>query len=306
MEKLDSDLLFRKAQALGDGIREMESIDVAKAFERTQQLIRKKRGRQMYDSLMRYAAFLTLPLLMISLTLGYLYFSGPEAVDCYAEVTAAKGSVIRYELPDHSVAWLNAGSTLRYPIVFRKDNRSVELKGEAYFEVQADKKRPFYVNTLDGLSVYVYGTKFNVAAYEDEELIGTVLEKGKVNVVTPNQETMELLPGEQLLYNRNSRKWIKNKVDVYEKVAWKDGKLIFRNATLEEIFKRLSRHFNVDIEFDNRLGKEYKYRATFHKETLQQILDYLAKSAALMWMLEDAAQQADDTLTKASIIVNLY
>ena len=76
------------------------------------------------------------------------------------------------------MAWLNAGSTLRYPIVFRKDNRSVELKGEAYFEVQADKKRPFYVNTLDGLSVYVYGTKFNVAAYEDEELIGTVLEKG--------------------------------------------------------------------------------------------------------------------------------
>ena len=71
MEKLDSDLLFRKAQALGDDIREMESIDVAKAFERTQQLIRKKRGRQMYDSLMRYAAFLTLPLLMISLTLGW-------------------------------------------------------------------------------------------------------------------------------------------------------------------------------------------------------------------------------------------
>lgn len=207
---------------------------------------------------------------------------------------------------DHSVAWSNAGSTLRYPIVFRKDNRSVELKGEAYFEVQADKKRPFYVNTPDGLSVYVYGTKFNVAAYEDEELIGTVLEKGKVNVITPNQETMELLPGEQLLYNRNSRKWIKNKVDVYEKVAWKDGKLIFRNATLEEIFKRLSRHFNVDIEFDNRLGKEYKYRATFHKETLQQILDYLAKSAALKWRVEDAAQQADDTLTKARIIVNLY
>ena len=182
----------------------------------------------------------------------------------------------------------------------------MELKGKAYFEVQADKKRPFYVNTPDGLSVYVYGTKFNVAAYEDEELIGTVLEKGKVNVITPNQETMELLPGEQLLYNRNSRKWIKNKVDVYEKVAWKDGKLIFRNATLEEIFKRLSRHFNVDIEFDNRLGKEYKYRATFHKETLQQILDYLAKSAALKWRVEDAAQQADDTLTKARIIVNLY
>ena len=306
MENLDSDLLFRKAQALGDDIREMESIDVAKAFERTQQLIRKKRGRRMYDGLMRYAAFLTLPLLMVSLTLGYLYFGGPEEADRYAEVTAAKGSVIRYELPDRSVAWLNAGSTLRYPTVFRKDNRSVELKGEAYFEVQADKERPFYVNTPDGLSVYVYGTKFNVAAYEDEELIGTVLEKGKVNVITPSRETMELLPGEQLLYNRNSRKWTKNKVDVYEKVAWKEGKLIFRNATLEEIFKRLSRHFNVDIEFDNRSGKEYRYRATFHKETLPQILDYLAKSAALKWRMEDAAQQADATFTKTRIIVKLY
>ena len=61
----------------------------------------------------------------------------------------------------------------------------VELKGEAYFEVQADKDRPFYVNTPNGLSVYVYGTKFNVAAYEDDNYIETVLEKGKVNVITP-------------------------------------------------------------------------------------------------------------------------
>ena len=78
-------------------------------------------------------------------------------------MVTATGSVIRYELPDHSVVWLNAGSTLRYPTTFKKDNRLVELKGEAYFEVQADKDRPFYVNTPNGLSVYVYGTKFNVA-----------------------------------------------------------------------------------------------------------------------------------------------
>ena len=298
--------LLRKAQALGDDIKEMESIDVLGAYYQAQTKIKTNRRKNMYNQLMRYAAFLTIPLFLSSLVLGYLYFSGTETDEKYAEVVTATGSVIRYELPDHSVVWLNAGSTLRYPTTFKKDNRLVELKGEAYFEVQADKDRPFYVNTPNGLSVYVYGTKFNVAAYEDDNYIETVLEKGKVNVITPNQERMELLPGEQLLYNRNSRKWIKNKVDVYEKVAWKDGKLIFRNATLEEIFKRLSRHFNVDIEFDNRLGKEYKYRATFHKETLQQILDYLAKSAALKWRVEDAAQQADDTLTKARIIVNLY
>ena len=260
----------------------------------------------MYNQLVRYAAFLTIPLLLSSLILGYLYFGGTEDEEKYAEVMAASGAVIRYELPDHSVVWLNAGSTLRYPTVFRKNNRNVELKGEAYFEVQADKERPFYVRTSNGLSVYVYGTKFNVAAYDDDDYIETVLEKGKVNVITPTQETIVLAPGEQLLYDKNSQKTTKNKVDVYGKVAWKDGKLIFRNASLEEIFKRLERHFNVEIQFDNRYGKEYKYRATFRTETLPQILDYLARSADMKWKIEEPHQQADDTLSKTKIRVELH
>lgn len=306
MENLNPESLLRKAQALGDDIKEIESIDVQHAYRRMQQKMKNNRRKMIYNQCMRYAAFLTLPLLMASLTLGYLYLHKPVEDEKYAEVTAAMGSVIRYELPDHSVVWLNAGSSLRYPTVFRKDNRNVELKGEAYFEVEADRERPFYVNTSGGLSVYVYGTKFNVAAYEEDDCIETVLERGKVNVITPNRETMVLLPGEQLHYEKQSQKWTKNKVDVYEKVAWKDGKLIFRNASLEEIFKRLSRHFNVDIQFDNRSGKEYRYRATFRSETLPQILDYLAKSAALKWKVEDAAQQADATFTKTKITVNLY
>lgn len=115
----------------------------------------------------------------------------------------------------------------------KKDNRSVELKGEAYFEIQADQERPFYVNTRNGLSVYVYGTKFNVNAYENDDYVETVLEKGKVNVITPNRETIVLTPGEQLLYDKQSQKSVKNKVDVYGKIAWKDGKLVFRNTPLE-------------------------------------------------------------------------
>ena len=69
---------------------------------------------------------------------------------------------------------MNSGSSLRYPTVFKKNNRDVELKGEAYFEVEADRERPFYVNTPNGLSVYVYGTKFNVTAYEDDNYIEAV------------------------------------------------------------------------------------------------------------------------------------
>lgn len=307
MENINPESLFRKAQALGEDIKEMESINVLAAYGRAQSTIKRKEKKSFfYNRLMRYAAILALPLFMSSLVLGYLYFSGSEADEKYVEVTAATGSIIRYELPDQSVVWLNAGSTLRYPTVFRKDNRTVELKGEAYFEVQANKKRPFYVNAGDGLSVYVYGTKFNVCAYEEDNTIETVLEKGMVNVLTPNQETIVLNPGEQLLYDKQTRKSVKHKVDVYGKVAWKEGKLIFRDASLADIFKRLERHFNVDIRYNNQLGKEYKYRATFRNETLAQILDYLAQSAALKWKIEESEQQADGTLSKTKIIVDLY
>lgn len=305
MENKNPDYLLRKAQALGDDIKEMESINVLEAYRHTQSKIDENRKRIISNRLMRYAAFLTIPLLMSSLILGYLYW-GTESEERYAEITASMGTVVRYELPDHSVVWLNSGSTLRYPAVFKKDNREVELKGEAYFEVEADSERPFYVNTPNGLSVYVYGTKFNVAAYEDDNYIETVLEEGKVNVIIPNRETIALAPGEQLLYDKQTRESIKNSVDVYGKTAWKDGKLIFRNASLDDIFKRLERHFNVDIQFNNKHGKEYKYRATFRTETLSQIMDYLAKSAALKWKIQEPEQQTDDTLTRTKIIVELY
>lgn len=225
----------------------------------------------------------------------------------YAEVRSAAGTVIRYELPDQSVVWLNAGTTLRYPVSFRKENRQVELEGEAFFEVQADARHPFYVNTPSGLSVHVYGTAFNVNAYPDDNTLETVLEKGKVEIIVPTrQKTVKLLPGERLLYDKQNGEIIHEEVNVYEKTAWKEGKLIFRNAELDDIFKTLSRRFNVDIQYINHSGKPYRYRATFRDETLSQILDYLAKSAELKWHIEDSVQQADGTFSKSKIVVNLY
>lgn len=306
MKNKDLETSFLKVKALGDDIREMESIDILDAYQRARIKIRNSQKKKMYNQLMRYAAFLTIPLLMTSLVFGYLYFVESEGEVKYAEVTSTMGTVTRYELPDHSVVWLNSGTTLRYPTVFKKDNRSVELKGEAYFEVEADRERPFYVHTPKGISVYVYGTKFNVSAYEDDNYIETVLEKGKVNVIVPNHEMITLLPGEQLFYDKQTSQMRREQVDVYGKVAWKEGKMIFRNASLEEILKRLERHFNVDIEFNNHSGKIYNYRATFRKETLTQILDYLAKSANLKWKIQTPEQQEDDTLTKTKIVVNLY
>lgn len=293
--------------ALQKDIKEMEAIDVKAAFLRTQQKISRSRTKTIQFQLMRYAAMLTIPLLVTSLLLGYLYFSDSSSEMQYAEVSTASGAIIRYELPDKSIVWLNSGSKLRYPIKFKGDKREVELEGEGYFEVKADKEHPFYVNTSTGLKTYVYGTHFNVSAYSDDDYVETVLEEGKVNVIIPNSgNEIKLEPGQGLLYNETTKKTSKSEIDVYEKTAWKDGKLIFRNTSLEDVLKKLSRHFNVQIQLNNLSGKEYKYRATFTKENLPQILDYLSKSASLKWKSEEPVQQKDDTFTQKKIIVTLY
>lgn len=296
------------ALVLGKEIKEIEAVDVKSAYQKTHNVIKVMRTKQIINQLTRYAAFLAVPLLLSSMLLGYLYFGeSSNEIMRYAEIEASTGSVIRYELPDGSVVWLNAGSKLRYPITFSREKREVDLQGEAYFEVKSDKAHPFYVNTPGGVKVYVYGTRFNVNAYDDESCIETVLESGHVNVIIPREnEAVELEPGERFLFNKRTSHFSKSIVNVYEKTAWKEGKLIFRDTPLEEILNKLSRHFNVDIQFNNRSGKEYKYRATFRSETLPQILDYLSRSATMKWEMEESVQQPDETFTKKRIIVNLY
>ncbi|WP_235816350.1 FecR family protein [Bacteroides ihuae] len=286
----------------------MEAIDTRTAFLRTKHKIKKEQTMQVRSQLMRYAAMLTIPLLVTSLLFGYLYFSDSSADEMqYAEVNTASGAIIRYELPDKSIVWLNSGSKLRYPIKFKGDKRQVELEGEGYFEVKADKEHPFYVNTSTGLNVYVYGTHFNVSAYSDDDYVEAVLAEGRVNVIVPgNQSEIKLDPGQGLLYNESTQQTSKSEIDIYEKTAWKDGKLIFRNTSLEDVLKKLSRHFNVDIQLHNLSGKKYKYRATFTRENLNQILDYLSKSASLKWKSEEPVQQKDETFTQKKIIVTLY
>ena len=306
MENNDINRLFKKAQILADDIQRIESFDVDAAFRKMEHRVRSDKRRRMIDSWMRYAAFFTLPLLITSFLFAYLYFEKKESPVQFAEVTASAGSILRYELPDKSVVWLNAGSTLRYPIVFSADSRNVDLKGEAYFEVKADKEHPFYVNTPAGLQVYVHGTRFDVSAYEDDAHVTTVLESGKVNVVTPAEKTLELKPGEELYYDKTTGTWTQRQVDVCERTAWKDGRMVFRNMELAEILKRLSRHFNVDIVLNNPKGQTLKYWATFRMETLPQILNYLSKSTAMKWSVEESVRLEDETLTKAKYTIDLY
>jgi len=302
----DPDLLLTKAEEIGRRIKKMEAIDVMEAYRCTQKKIHTNRQRVITNRLMRYAAILSIPLLIATVYLGLAYFNKIGKTQ-YAVVKTAPGSVVRYDLPDKSVVWLSGESTLRYPLSFDRSRREIDLEGEAYFEVQADKRVPFYVNLSNGLKVYVYGTKFNVRAYKNNPCIETVLEKGKVNIVnSSNNSEYVLQPGNCFSYNKDTKKAVVKPVDVLEETAWKDGKLVFRDTPLDVVLDRLSHHFGVDIQLNSPSVNNYSYRATFQNETLTQILECFSKTVPMRWHEVDPILKKDGTYTKKKVIIDLY
>lgn len=277
---------LEKAQSILQAIRYMESIDSEAAYEKGMAAIREERRRKAFRGFVWAAACLSIPLLAATAILVSIHYFPSESKQM-ASVTAPRGAVVKYELPDNSTVWLNSGSTLTYPIRFDRKTRRVQLEGEAYFEVQANPEKPFLVNTSDELSVKVYGTRFNVEAYSDDDIITTTLEHGHVDVLVEGHEALCLVPGEQAEYSKLTGELVRSQVNTYESTAWKDGRMVLRNASLNEVFKALERKFGVSIQVNGTIDETDTYRATFRNETLAQILDYLSATADFRWKIED-------------------
>lgn len=301
------DELMQRATMLADDLLEMELLDTQTAYTALYRKRTTMRRKIVMAAIVRYAAMLALPLFLGCGVLCYMLLQQQKTNETMVQVHALEGSVARYELPDGSVAWLNAGSRLSYPLRFGSSVRRVTLQGEAYFDVKGNREYPFEVVTSSGLKVHVYGTRFNVLAYDDSKQVETSLEKGIVEVSLPdNKHTYKLHPGQHLIYNKVTKGVERLSVDVDEKVAWKEGELIFRNASMDEIFKRLERRFNVLIEYHNHHGKDYRYRATFRNESLTQILEYLEKSASMKWRIENIKTSSENSNKQKKVVVDLY
>jgi hypothetical protein len=163
--------------------------------------------------------------------------------------TTARGFTYTLTLADGTKVWLNAASTIKFPVSFAGlVNRTISLSGEAYFEVAKDKKHPFIVESR-GQKVQVLGTHFNINSYEDQKSIKTTLLEGHVQVFA--QEGMQnviLEPGQQA--TQTGSKEIKvDKVDVNEAVDWKNGDFIFNNESLASIMKRVARWYDVEVVY---------------------------------------------------------
>lgn len=299
-------IAVQEAVNIGRKIKEIERYDISAGYDEVKKSIQKTtRRKQIIFAITRVAAILTLPLLISTFTLLYFVINKDTHEEIlYAEVTSAPGMVTRFELPDKSKVWLNSNATLRYPLQFNHSKkREVELTGEGFFDVESNKDSPFYVSTASGMRVMAHGTQFNINT--ENKIIETVLAEGKVSVLYQDRVMKELLPGEQALFNSEGGTIQTQHTNLTEKLAWKDGKIVFRNAPLNEVFERLSRRYNIEIILHDEHNQSGNYlsRVTFTDETIQQIFSYLEIAAPIVWKLSSPIQNNDSTLVKQRIDV---
>ena len=231
------------------------------------------------------AAVIVIPLLVVSL---YLFFSrqSKEDITSQQEIIAPRGTYTQTTLPDGSTVWLNSGSKLSYSIPFKKNKREIFLAGEAFFDVKTNPKCPFIV-VADGISITATGTKFNVDAYPFDTLRTITLEEGRVFIESPQQhKKTKMNINQQFVWNTNTNRYDVHAVDASLYSKWKEGILIFRDETLENIFKRVARTFNVDISVKDPALAKQRYRATFEQESLDEILELLRMSAPIRYNLK--------------------
>lgn len=165
----------------------------------------------------------------------------------YNMITTPRGGQYEVILPDGTKAWLNAASSLRFPTAFIGKERSVELTGEAYFEVVKNKSMPFKVSA-NGVEVKVLGTHFNVMAYSDEKEVKTTLLEGSVKLSKGSQQVL-LSPGQQGTAGEYQTAFNIKEVDVENEIAWHNGLFVFDNENIQTIMKQISRWYDVDVVF---------------------------------------------------------
>jgi ferric-dicitrate binding protein FerR (iron transport regulator) len=210
----------------------------------------------------------------------WLYFSvrplkpvSEKGEMAYKTISTPRGGSSRIVLPDDTRVWLNAASSIRYPLAFSSDERRVEITGEAYFEVTKNKQQPFRVVYLNQ-ELEVVGTHFNINAYADEPLAKTTLIEGAVKI--DNKYT--LTPGDQAQLNKSNIVEIIRPVDVTESIAWINDQFEFNEADIYEIMRQISRNYDVDVEFEGKIPAEHFTGKISHKETLPHVIQILELS----------------------------
>ena len=270
--------------------------------------LKNNRKQNLLSLISKIAAVLFLPLFLSTLyfyqkatSLSSEYEAREKVFNTFQAPPGAKTQLL---LPDGTRVWLNSGSSLSYPSAFNAKSRNVKLKGEAYFEVVKNARKPMIVST-GHLKVEVYGTKFNVNAFADDGVIKTTLVEGKVTLISEDHKKYILTPGYSASYSIKQKKIQLTKVEEMDAyTGWREGKLLFHNIRFTAIIRELERWYNVDIQLtDKSLGNDVLY-ATFFDENIEQVLAILSKSIPISVEYPKRIKQPDGSYSKQKIIIN--
>jgi hypothetical protein len=181
------------------------------------------------------------------------YIGATDEVQYNTFINPRNSKIGDITLIDGTRVWLNSGSSITYPTAFVGGKRTVTLKGEGYFDVAHDEKKPFIVNAR-GTDIQVYGTEFNLNAYDDNSELKVTLVKGSVGV-TNNQQKQMIVPGEQAVVKDNIR--VAKDVDIDEVTAWKSGSFSFSGQSIDEIMKQFARWYDVEIVMQGDIKQDF-------------------------------------------------
>lgn len=203
----------------------------------------------------------------------------------YNTLVNPRGSqVATITLADGSKVWLNAGSSITFPIGFVGSERKVSITGEAYFEVAHNPAMPFEVSRGE-TKVQVLGTRFNVNAYDDEADIKVTLLEGSVKTFIGNRQSVIIKPGQQAQVSTFIK--VVDEIDLEQVMAWKNGVFKFRNTNIEEIMRQLARWYDVEISYQGNFA-DLNFGGTISREAnVSELLKRLEATEACRFIISD-------------------
>ncbi len=208
----------------------------------------------------------------------------------YNTINVPYGKRFELVLADGTKAYLNSGTTLKYPVQFKKGKaREVILDGEGFFEIAKDEAQTFIVNT-NTLNIRVLGTKFNVSAYADDENISTVLVEGEVGFFDKSEqfeasEYPRLVPGHRASWQKKDKRIEIDEIDTNLYTGWREGQLIFDHMMFSEIRKKLERKYQVSISNKDKKLEKIKFTASFDTETIEQVMEAFSKNHPMKYSI---------------------
>ncbi|WP_430813686.1 FecR family protein [Carboxylicivirga sp. RSCT41] len=261
----------------------------------------KNRILGLYKVYSRIAAVLLLPLAILFL-LKNVGGNTQQSEQTITSIHAMHGSKVQFTLPDGTAGWLKGGSELTYQTAF--ETRNVQLKGEAFFDVTHDEKRPFQVIGSES-RIVVLGTRFNAHMWPERSTTEVVLESGKVKFVANNNEATILKPGQRLIYQKQIQKAYVDRVKTEEHTGWVDGVLIIRGDNLKQVADKLSDWYNIDVMLDGTYPLDYKFRATFRDESVEEVLRLMKLTAPINYTIHHPKKLDDGTYGKMKVVLKM-